>query len=136
LAGAADEQRHGTAVLAANVDFALEKKDHVLGRSTLLEENVAGVGHVFLAVASDPEAVFDGKAVQGNDSVEGGRDFFNGRGTGRRGEEGRSHPGTSGVQNQDSRFWERDSRMADDDGYVWSWELLDDPTMKAPSAHR
>ena len=54
LTGAADEQGHGTAVLAAHMDFAPEDKDHPLGGRALLEENVAGVGDVLLAMAGQP----------------------------------------------------------------------------------
>ena len=44
LAGAADEQGHGAAVLAAHVDLALEDEHHLLGRGAFLEENFAGAG--------------------------------------------------------------------------------------------
>ena len=45
LPGAADEERHGAAVLAAHMDLAFEDEHHVFGRSAFFEENVAGVRH-------------------------------------------------------------------------------------------
>ncbi len=104
LTGASDEQGHGTAMLTADVNFALEDEDHVLGGRAFLEENVAGVGCVFLAMCSEPEAILDGQSVQGPDAIEGGRDFFNGSGTGRGGNGGGKHPETSRAQIQDSRW--------------------------------
>jgi hypothetical protein len=56
------------------------------------------------AMLSEPEAIFEGQAVQGRHVIDGTRNFFNGRRSFRRGEDGRSHPGTSGVKLQDSRF--------------------------------
>jgi hypothetical protein len=97
LAGAANEKGHGTTALAANMEFAFEDKDHVLGGSAFLVENVAGLGDVLLAVASKPEAIFIGETVQWADAFEGNRDFFYGSGTGRRGDGWGKHPGNLRV---------------------------------------
>jgi hypothetical protein len=58
LPSAADEEGHGAAVLAADMDLALEDKDHVGDWSAFFKEHVASVGDVLLTVAGEPEAVF------------------------------------------------------------------------------
>ncbi len=83
------------------MDLAFEDEHHVLGRSTLLKQNVAGVGHKFLAMAGEPEAILGRQAVQRADVVDGGRDLFERSGSGRRGNVRGKHPGTSGAQIQD-----------------------------------
>ena len=63
LSGAADEKRHRAAVLAAHMNLAFEDEHHVLGRSTLLKQNVTGAGHKLLAMAGEPEAILGRQAV-------------------------------------------------------------------------
>ena len=77
-------------------------------------KNVAGIGHGLLAVAGKPEAIFKGQAVQGGDVVEGGRDLFDRRGSGERGDGGGKHPWTSGRR---FRIDERENFRARDDLY-------------------
>ena len=109
LPGAANKQGHGSAVLAADMDFALEDEDHVQDRRAFFEEHIAGVGDKLLAVAGQPEAVFQGQAMKGDDAVEGFGDFIDRGGRGRRGDGWGEHEGTSG----------RDSfRIADFEGWL------------------
>jgi len=97
LSGAADEQGHGSAVLAAHMNLAFEDEHHMLGRSALFVEDVAGAGDHLGAVAGEPEAVFEGQAVERADAVEGlGYLFDWGRQGGGCNGEGK-HPGTSGC---------------------------------------
>ena len=93
LPGAADKQRHGAAVLAAHMNLAFEDEDHVLGRSAFLEENVARIGDVFLAVTREPQTIFKRKAVERADVIDGFRDFFKRRGSGGSDDGGGKHPG-------------------------------------------
>jgi hypothetical protein len=91
LSGAADKQRHGTAVLTAHVNFTFEDENHPLGRSAFFKENVAGLGEVLLAVARQPQAVFERQSAQGADMFERSRDLFDRRGTGGWGDCGGKH---------------------------------------------
>ena len=52
---------------------------------------------VFLAVAREPQAVFERQAVQRADVIDGLRDLFRRRGSGGRDDGGGKHRGTSGV---------------------------------------
>jgi len=60
LPGAANEQRHGTAVLTPHMDLALEQQDHVLGRGAFFKESFALTGDALLAVAGQPQASSSG----------------------------------------------------------------------------
>jgi hypothetical protein len=93
LAGAADEQGHGSAVLPADVDFPVDDEDHLFGGSAFLEEDVPGIGPQFAAAAGEPEALVEREAVERADTFERGCDFFNRRGSGRRDDGGRRHQG-------------------------------------------
>ena len=104
LSGAADEERHRAAVLAAHVNLALEDEDHVLGRSAFFEQDVAGIGHVFLAVTGEPHAFLEGQAVEGADVLEGVGDFFGRCGSRRCDNGGGKHAGDLRVLRQDSRW--------------------------------
>jgi hypothetical protein len=75
--------------------FTLEDEDHAVGGSALFKEDVTGLGDYLFAVAGEPEAVFEGQALQGGNVVDRSGDFFRWSGTGRRGEgRGRGkHPG-------------------------------------------
>jgi hypothetical protein len=46
--------------MAADMEFALEEEDHVLGGGALFKENIASFGHDFLAMPGEPEAAFEG----------------------------------------------------------------------------
>ncbi len=102
LSCAADEQGHGATMLAADMNLAFEDKDHVLGRGAFFKEDIAGVGDELLAVASEPEAVFKGQAMERADAFEGLGDLFGRRGQDGRGDGGGEHPGTSGCSLKDS----------------------------------
>jgi hypothetical protein len=97
LAGAADEQGHGSAVLAADVDLPFEDEDHVFGGRVLFIEDFAGFGDHLSTMRGKPHAVFEGQSMQWADVVESGCDLFGRSGTGRRNDGGGEHPGTSGV---------------------------------------
>jgi len=97
LPGAADEQGHGAAVLAADMDFAPEDEHHVLGWCAFFKEDLTGSGNQLTAVMGEPETVFQSQAVQRADAVDGFRDFFGGSRTGRGSDGGGEHPGTSGL---------------------------------------
>ena len=67
----------------------------MVGWSPFFVKDVAGVSDDLRAVASQPEAVFKGQVVQGANAIQGSGDLFNRRRTGRRGDGGGKHGGTS-----------------------------------------
>src|SRR5271166_3763880 len=64
LSGTADEQGHGAAVLAADMDFAPEDEHHLLSGCAFFKEDFAFGGDELIAVAGEPETVFQREAVQ------------------------------------------------------------------------
>ncbi len=80
LPSAADEQRHGPAVIASHVDFALEDENHVLSRSALFKQDFARLCHHFAAVAGQPYPVLDRHSVQRANAVQRLGNLVDGRG--------------------------------------------------------
>jgi hypothetical protein len=50
--------------------ISTEDEDHLLGGSAFLEEDFVGAGNAFLALAGQPEAVFEGQPVERTDAIE------------------------------------------------------------------
>jgi len=100
LPGAANKQRHGAAVLAAHMDLPFEEKHHPLRRSAFFKQHIAGVGHKLLAVPGQPQAVFQRQPVQRTNALQGSRNLFSGRGTGRRLDGRGKHPGPPGAPSE------------------------------------
>ena len=97
----------GAAVLPAHVNLALEDENHLSAGAPSSKRTSPASAIDFLAMTGQPKSVFKGQAVQRADVIDGLRDLFGGRGTGGWGQGGGKHPGTSGVQIQDSRFENR-----------------------------
>ena len=93
MAGASDEKRHGAAAVTAHVDLAFKDEDHEVGGGSFFKESFTGLGNDFDPVPGEPEPVFKGQAVQWRHVVDGSGDLFDGRRTGRRGEDGRKPSG-------------------------------------------
>jgi hypothetical protein len=64
-------------MLAANVNLALEDKNHMLGWGAFLIKHVAWIGRHFLAVTRQPQAILKRQAMQGANAIESFRDLFN-----------------------------------------------------------
>jgi hypothetical protein len=82
-------------VLAANVNLALEDKDHMLGCGAFLVKHVAWIGGHFLAVSRQPQTILKGQAVQGANVIEGFGDLFDWCRSNRRDDREGKHRGTS-----------------------------------------
>ena len=104
MSGAADEQGHGAAVLAADMNLTLENEDHVGDGGALFKEHIAGVGDVLLPWRASQRRSSRGRPWSG--PMRSRASAISSAGVGEAGvvTAGESIRGPPGVQFQDSRL--------------------------------
>jgi len=71
LPGTANEKLHRSAALPAHMNLTLQDKNHPIGRSAFLKQNLARIANNFLAMARQPQPVFKTQSMQRDDTFDG-----------------------------------------------------------------
>jgi hypothetical protein len=79
------------------MNLSFEDEDHLVGRRTLLKENISGIAEKLLSVAREPKSVFEGQAMQRPNALQSLGDLFDGSRSSGGGNGWGKHPVTSGL---------------------------------------